>query len=192
MIASLNGTIVSATPPTLVLECNGVGYEVWMPASTFASLPEVGATVRVHTSLVVRDDSHQLYGFLEARDRVIFLSLIRVSGIGAKSALALLSALDATDLAQAVESGNVKMLIRAPGIGRKNAERLIVELRGNPILSDVPIETPVLSQAVEALIALGYPASQARTAMAGLDSPGTDVASLVKQGLAKLSESVKK
>ena len=192
MIASLNGTIVSATPPTLVLECNGVGYEVWMPASTFASLPEVGSTVRVHTSLVVRDDSHQLYGFLEARDRVIFLSLIRVSGIGAKSALALLSALDATDLAQAVESGNVKMLIRAPGIGRKNAERLIVELRGNPILSDVPIETPVLSQAVEALIALGYPASQARTAMAGLDSPGTDVASLVKQGLAKLSESVKK
>lgn len=187
MIASLRGTVVSATPPVLVLDCNGVGYEVWMPASSFASMPPSGETLRVHTTLVVRDDSHSLYGFLEAHEKELFLNLIRISGIGAKGALALLSGLDAAALARAVDTRDAKILMRAPGIGRKTAERIIVELRDKKVLHHVPAETPVLAQAVEGLIALGYPASQARAALAGVDVAGADAATLIKQALANLS-----
>lgn len=187
MIASLRGTVISAMPPCLVLECNGVGYEVWMPMTCFASLA-VGAEARIHVTLVVREDSHSMYGFLEAQDRAIFQTLIRISGIGAKSALALLSSLDASDLARAVETNDVKLLTRAPGIGRKTAERIIVELRDKTVLSDVTLETPILSQAVEALVALGFPAGQARSAMSGIDTADMDVADLVKHGLTKLSD----
>ena len=140
MIASLHGTLIATTSSTVLLECNGVGYEVWLPTSSFALLPEIGAQLRLHTSLVIRDESHSLYGFFEIRERELFMTLIRISGIGAKSALGLLSALDAPALAQAVISGDAKALTRAPGIGRKNAERLLVELRGNSLLLEMPGE----------------------------------------------------
>ena len=188
MIALLRGTIVSTAPPLLVLDCNGIGYEVWMPTSAFAALPAIGSEAQVHTSMVVREDSHNIYGFIDPQDKQIFQALIRISGIGAKSALALLSGLDALAFARAVQTGDTKQLTRAPGIGRKTAERIIIELRDKSILDGTPAEVPVMAQAVDALIALGFSASQARTAMSGLDTDGMDVAALIKQGLAKLTE----
>ena len=187
MISSLDGKVAEATPPILVIECNGVGYEVWMPASCFEQLPGTGERVRVLTTLVVRDDSHTLYGFLHAGERTLFGHLLRISGVGAKTALGLLSYMDAGTLAQAVETGDVKGLTRAPGVGRKTAERILIELRDSNALVVAPAETPVRSQAVEALVALGFPAPKARSAVTAVQGEGMDVSALVKAALAKLS-----
>lgn len=188
MISSLTGTVAGATPPTLLLECYGVGYEVWMPSDAFGSLPTMGTELRVHTSFVVRDDSHTLYGFLQTETRNLFNALIRISGIGPKSALGLLSALDIAALARAVESKDIKTLTCAPGIGTKNAARILIELQGNPVLLSTTAVPPVISHAVEALVALGYPAARARLALTQVQTVNMDVADLVKAGLVELTD----
>lgn len=187
MIASLRGILAEVTPPTLLLECNAVGYEVWVPDITFASLPAPGDEVRLFTALIIRQDSQTLYGFLEAQERNVFNILLRISGIGAKSALALLSTLDSAALAQAVENNDIKMLTQAQGIGRKNAERILIELRGSSLLSAMPASSPLLSKALEALVALGYPAGTARTALLTAQKSDMDVAALVKAGLVEIT-----
>ena len=188
MITSLRGTLLEINPPTLVVECAGVGYEVWTPSSTFVNLSPIGSDIFLHTSQIIREDSQSLYGFINVNERKVFNMLLKISGIGAKSALALLSALDTSALATAVETNDVKTITRAPGIGRKSAERIIVELRDSNLLVIAPASNPLHTKAVEALIALGYNASTARTALGKISSKNLDLPELIKAALAELSK----
>ena len=129
MIGSLRGRITSKTPPQLTVEVGGVGYEVEAPMSTFFQLPALGEEVRLLTHLVVREDAHVLYGFASEEERRLFRSLIKVSGVGPKIALALLSGISVTAFAHCVQNEDIATLTRVPGVGRKTAERLIVEMR---------------------------------------------------------------
>ena len=163
MIGRLRGTLAVRQPPSLLVDVGGVGYEVEAPLSTFASLPETGATVTILTHLVVREDAHILYGFASERERALFRNLIRVSGVGAKMALAVLSGMSADEFARCVQAGDIARLTRLPGVGKKTAERLVVEMRdrlpalpGVAGLHGMAAPNDARSDAVEALIALGY------------------------------------
>lgn len=169
MIGRLRGEIVYKHPPQLMLDVNGVGYELDAPMSTFYDLPGVGETVTLVTHLAVREDAQILYGFLRESDRTLFRSLLKVTGVGARMALAILSGMDAQHFALCVQHEDVTALIRLPGIGKKTAERLIVEMRdrvesfGNSVPAGVGSSLPAgfseedaLADAVSALIALGY------------------------------------
>ncbi len=129
MIGRLRGTIVYKRPPQLLLDVGGVGYELDAPMSTFYDLPAVGETVTLVTHLAVREDAQVLYGFIRESDRALFRALLKVTGVGARMGLAILSGMDAQRFARCVEQQDVAALIRLPGIGRKTAERLIVEMR---------------------------------------------------------------
>lgn len=160
MIGRLTGILVERNPPQLVLDVQGVGYEVDVPMSTFYNLPAIGDRVSLLTHFLVRDDGHFLYGFSSATERHAFRQLIRISGIGARMALAVLSGLSVDDLAQAVARQEVGRLIKIPGIGKKTAERLLLELKGK--LADALPAAAVASEEssrhdiINALLALGY------------------------------------
>ena len=172
MIGRLRGEIVHKQPPWLLLDVNGVGYELEAPMSTFYDLPAVGEQVILVTHLAVREDAHTLYGFLREADRALFRDLLKVTGVGARMALAILSGMDARRFAQCVEQEDHAALIRLPGIGRKTAERLVIEMRdrvaglaGGPAPSGgaspgspraATSAADPLNDAIEALIALGY------------------------------------
>jgi Holliday junction DNA helicase RuvA len=129
MIARLNGLLIEKTPPLIVLDCVGVGYEVEVPMSTFYNLPEVGVKITLLTHMVVREDAQLLYGFGTEQEKSTFRQLLKVNGIGAKSALSILSGVSIDELVQAVSMQEVGMLTRIPGIGKKTAERLLLELK---------------------------------------------------------------
>jgi holliday junction DNA helicase RuvA len=179
MIGSLRGRIASKLPPQLTVEVGGLGYELEAPMSTFFGLPAVGEEVRLLTHLVVREDAHVLYGFATEEERRLFRSLIRVSGVGPKIALALLSGLSVSAFAECVVREDVGALTRVPGVGRKTAERLIVEMRDRLAVPEsgagsAPRSVPASaeSEAYDALVALGYrPAEAARLLKAV--APGT-------------------
>jgi Holliday junction DNA helicase RuvA len=179
VIGSLRGTLVSKRPPWLTLDVGGVGYELEAPMSTFFHLPPVGEEVRLLTHLVVREDAHVLYAFGTEEERRLFRSLIKVSGVGPKIALALLSGISVAAFAECVQREDIAALTRIPGVGRKTAERLIVEMRdrlsGPPPGSGaagVAGATSAESEAYGALVALGYrPAEAARLLKAA--GPGT-------------------
>lgn len=168
MIGSLTGRIASKSPPQVVVEVGGVGYELQAPMSTFFLLPDVGAQVRLLTHMVVREDAHVLYGFGSESERRLFRSLLKVSGVGPKMALALLSGLSVEDFEDCVRREDATVLVRVPGVGRKTAERLIVELRdrfdqlpGDAVAGGpTPTATPA-NEAFDALVALGYKAAEA-------------------------------
>lgn len=168
MIGSLAGVLALKAPPALVLDVAGVGYELEAPMSTFYSLPAVGQPVKLLTHLVVREDAHVLYGFGSAEERALFRSLLKVSGVGPRIALAILSGSSAEAFAASVRAGDVATLTRIPGVGRKIAERLVVEMRdrlaaaeaGNPAMS-VTAPVGMAAEAYGALIALGYKANEA-------------------------------
>ena len=178
MIGSLHGRIAAKSPPQLTIDVNGVGYELEAPMSTFYHLPAVGHEVRLLTHLVVREDAHALYGFGTDAERRLFRSLLKVSGVGPKIALALLSGISVEAFARCVQNQDAATLTRVPGIGRKTAERLLVEMRdrlggveGEP---GAPASVPATpeSEAFDALVALGYrPAEAARLLKAA--GPGT-------------------
>jgi holliday junction DNA helicase RuvA len=179
MIGSLRGRIASKTPPQLTVEVAGVGYELEAPMSTFFHLPAVGAEVHLLTHLVVREDAHMLYGFATEDERRLFRALIKVSGVGPKIALALLSGMSVTDFNQSVQAQDTSALTRVPGIGRKTAERLIVEMRDRlvtpQLASGAAGESAAASPATEAydaLIALGYRPAEA-TRLLKAAGPGT-------------------
>ncbi|HFC8379626.1 TPA: Holliday junction branch migration protein RuvA, partial [Neisseria meningitidis] len=130
MISRLTGKLVEKNPPQIVIDVNGVGYEADVSMQTFYNLPPVGESVQLFTQLIIREDAHLLFGFATAEERKTFRQLIKVSGIGAKTALGILSAMTADELAQAVAEEDVKRLSSAPGIGKKTAERMVLELRG--------------------------------------------------------------
>ncbi len=167
MIGRITGTLIEKNPPTICVDVNGIGYEIDVPMSTMYDLPELGAKVSLHTHLSIREDAHVLYGFAKASERSAFKTLIKVSGIGPKTALGILSGLSVDDLAAAIQAQDVALLTRAPGIGKKTAERMILELRdkfqGDAISSTAP--TSDRSDILNALLALGYNNTEANKAI---------------------------
>lgn len=170
MIGRLQGKLVEKAPPQILIDVNGVGYEVDVPMSTFCNLPVEGQPVTLLTHMVVREDAQVLYGFATASERQAFRALIRISGIGPRIALAVLSGMSPNDLADAVEQGNTGLLTRVPGIGKKTAERLVLELKGklngSAFASTTgPMTSAIQNDIVSALIALGYSEREAQSAV---------------------------
>lgn len=191
MIGRLHGTLLDKRPPTLLVDVGGVGYEIDVPMSTFYDLPTAGERVTLLVQQVVREDAHLLYGFLRADERDAFRRLIRISGIGARTALAVLSGLSVAELAQAVARQDAGRLQKVPGIGRKTAERLVLELEGKlaQALADggraAPAETA--TDVLNALLALGYSEREASAAVRQLPV-GIAVSDGIKQSLKLLAK----
>lgn len=197
MIGMLRGHVAERTPPLLVLDVGGVGYEVEAPLSVFFGL-DAGAELTLHTHLVVREDAQLLYGFRFRSERDLFRSLIRVNGVGPKLALTLLSGMEANEFVRCVQDNDVATLVRLPGVGRKTAERLVVEMRDRlarvfgdqlpPELHSRPetavARAPVASDEAEgALIALGYKPQEAARAIAALDTETLPAEELIRLAL---------
>jgi Holliday junction DNA helicase RuvA len=172
MIGKLTGTLLDKHPPQIVVDCHGVGYEVEVPMSTFYGLPVTGERVALLTHLVVREDAHLLYGFASAAERDAFRALIKISGVGPRIALALLSGLSVAELAQAVAAQEASRLVKIPGIGKKTAERLLLELKGKLAPDLAPPTAAPVSDAhadiQQALLALGYHEREAAAALQAL------------------------
>ncbi len=184
MIGSLRGRIAERRPPFLLIEVGGVGYEVEAPLSTFADLPADAAEVRLYTHLLVRDDGQYLYGFANAAERSLFRALIRVSGVGAKLALAILSGLSVDEFARAVSSRDTATLKRLPGVGQKTAERLLVEMadRLESIEAGVSVGD-ALTEAGAALASLGYKPREVTAMLAGERADGRSSEAIVRTAL---------
>ena len=190
MIGRLTGVLLEKNPPQVVIDVQGIGYEVDVPMSTFYNLPATGEKVTLLTHFVVREDGHFLYGFGSQSERFAFRQLVKISGIGARMALAVLSGLSVSDLAQAIARQEVGRLIKVPGIGKKTAERLLLELKGK--LSEA---VPSVAFAVEdcqhdilnALLALGYNDREASAAMKHIPT-GTSTSDGIRQALKLLSK----
>ncbi len=194
MIGRLTGILREKNPPQVLLDVGGVGYEVDVPMSTFYSLPRIGDTVTLCTHLTIREDAHLLYGFATERERHAFRALIRISGVGAKTALALLSGMDVDGLAEAVVLQETARLTRVPGIGKKTAERLLLELKGKlgdalPGVpgADAPAERSDANDVLNALLALGYSDKEAMFAVKQVP-PGTAVGDGIRMALKVLSK----
>ena len=191
MIGRLTGILAEKSPPQLLIDCGGVGYEVDVPMSTFYNLPALGERVALLTHLVVREDAQLLYGFLSAAERATFRELLKISGIGPRTALSILSGLSVAELAQAVSQQQVARLVKVPGIGKKTAERLLLELKGRlaPDLSSPSAGATTDAQAdiVQALVALGYNDREAAAALQALP-PDVGVAEGIKLALKALSK----
>lgn len=161
MIGRLTGTLLEKQPPLVLLDVQGVGYEVNVPMSTFYTLPDTGEVIILHTYLVVREDVHLLFGFATDTERQVFRQLVKISGVGARTALAVLSGLSVSDLYQAVVDQDSRQIIQVPGIGKKTAERLLLELR-DKLSSDMigtdghASSSKVNNDVLNALLALGY------------------------------------
>ena len=187
MIGRLSGTLIEKEPPQIVVDAAGVGYELDVPMSTFCNLPGEGAQVTLFVHHVVREDAQLLYGFLTKRERETFRAVIRVSGIGPKMALALLSGMSVDDLAAAVEKGEPGLLTRVPGIGKKTAERLLLELRGKlPSAGLFAQPGDARGDVLAALLALGYNEREATAALKAV-SPEADVARGIREALRVLA-----
>ena len=186
MIGKLSGRLASKHPPQVLVDVGGVSYEVDVPMSTFYSLPAAGETVTLHTHLVVREDAHVLYGFATLEERSAFRQLIRISGVGARTALAVLSGLSVGDLAQAVALQEAQTLTKIPGIGKKTAERLLLELKGK--LADAKPSAAGSSDILNALLGLGYSEKEALAAVKGLPA-GVAVAEGIRSALKTLAKS---
>jgi len=189
MIGKLTGTLGDKNPPQVLVDCNGVGYEVQVPMSTFYNLPARGDTVALLTHLVVREDAHILYGFETAGEREAFRALIKITGVGPRTALAVLSGMSVADLAQAITLQEGARLVRVPGIGKKTAERLLLELKGKlgPDLG-APSGASNGDQAdiLQALMALGYSDKEAALSLKALPA-GVGVTEGIKLALKALS-----
>lgn len=192
MISRLTGKLIEKMPPQIVIDVNGVGYEVDVSMQTFYTLPPLGENVQIYTQLVVREDAHLLFGFASAAERATFRQLVKVSGIGAKTALGILSAMNAEELAQAVAEEDVKRLSSAPGIGKKTAERMVLELRGKLVSATVsdglfaqPAVADETDDIVSTLLVLGYNEREAKAAVKGIPK-GTDVGEGVRLALKNL------
>ncbi len=192
MIGRISGILLDKTPPLALIDCNGVGYECEVPMSTFYLLPQVGEKVTLLTHFVVREDAQLLFGFGTHQERLMFRQLLKVNGIGAKSALAILSGLSIDELIQAVSLQEAGLLTRVPGVGKKTAERLLLELKDKFTLdSALSIKgsgiTSISQDVLNALIALGYNERESLNAVKSLDS-NSSVNDGIKQALKYLSK----
>lgn len=192
MIGRLSGTLLEKTPPLVLIDCNGVGYECEVPMSTFYNLPAVGEKVVMLTHFVVREDAQLLYGFGSSQERATFRQLLKVNGIGAKSALSILSGLSIDELVQAVALQETTMLTRVPGVGKKTAERLLLELKDKFTIDGVAAMNSnqpksASSDILNALLALGYNEREALASVKLLDKE-VSVSDGIKQALKLLSK----
>lgn len=192
MIGRLSGILLEKTPPQLLVDCNGVAYEVDVPMSTYYNLPHTGDKVTLFTHLAVREDAHLLYGFGSASERAVFRQLIKISGVGARTALSILSGMTIADLAQAVTLQEAGRLVKVPGIGKKTAERLLLELKGK-LGADIgavggAARDDTQSDILNALLALGYSDKEALAAIKNMPA-GTSVSDGIKFALKALSKS---
>ena len=196
MIGRLRGKIIQKQPPQLLIDVQGVGYEVDAPMSTFYQLPNLGEDVTLHTHLVVREDAQLLYGFASESERSLFRNLIKINGVGAKLALTILSGMNAEEFVHCVQDNDAAALVRLPGIGKKTAERLIIELR-DKLKDDLPrMDVPAssgsvvqaassspVSDAVSALIALGYKTQEASRMVRSINTEGLDTEEIIRMSL---------
>ena len=191
MIGRLSGILLEKIPPNLLVDCQGVGYEVVVPMSTFYNLPGLGEKVTLLTHLAIREDAHILFGFGTAEERNTFKELIKISGVGARTALAILSGMSVADLAQAVTLQEAGRLTRVPGIGKKTAERLLLELKGK-LGADLGaaagvVHSDATADILNALLALGYSDKEASLAMKQV-SKDASVSDGIKHALKALSK----
>ncbi len=197
MIGRLQGEIIEKQAPYLLLDVNGVGYELEAPMSTFYELPECGQSVMLHTHLMVRDDAHTLYAFKQIRDRSLFRNLLKVNGVGAKMALAILSGMDSNAFAQCIHHGDVDSLVRIPGVGKKTAERLILDMRDR-LDKEVTLQVASngkkgngvngytqdpIADAVSALVSLGYKPNEASRMVGTVDTKSQNSEDIIRQAL---------
>jgi Holliday junction DNA helicase RuvA len=198
VIGRLRGIVAEKHPPELLIEVQGVGYEVEAPMSTFYQLPPTGESVTLYTHLVVRDDAHLLFGFATHSERSLFRTLIKVNGVGAKLALTILSGISADDFARCVQDGDSATLVRLPGVGKKTAERLLIEMRDrlqdweapaalpgtvDRATATVPAAADPLKDAVSALVALGYKPPEASRLVSGVDTEGLSSEEIIRAAL---------
>ena len=192
MIGRLRGVVLEKKPPSLLIDVNGVGYDVDAPMSTFYALPELGKEVVLHTHLVVREDAQLLYGFASEQERHLFRQLIKVSGVGAKMAISVLSGMSADEFARCIRDRDAGTLTRVPGIGKKTAERLVVEMHDRLKEADTPAlpGAPILGEvkdgradATSALIALGYKPNEASRWIASVEGDNLTSEELIRQAL---------
>ena len=195
MIGRLNGRLIAKQPPAIMLDVQGVGYEVDVSMNTFCELPALDTPVTLHIHMAIREDGHFLYGFLHERERVAFRQLIKISGIGARMALAVLSGLNVDELAAAIARQDVACFTRIPGIGKKTAERLLLELKGKldalsgqttTLPSGQTMATDPLQDTIDALVALGYNAKEAQSATKALPA-GVSTTDAIRLALKQLS-----
>lgn len=192
MIGSIRGRLASKLPPQVIVECGGVGYEIETPMSTFLDLPELGTEIALQTHLVVREDAHTLYGFATDQEKSLFRMLLKVNGVGARMALAILSGMSVSHFYRAVQHEDTATLIKIPGVGRKTAERLIIEMRdridrdaarlpkttGGPVSADDP-----RGEAFDALVALGYKPQEVKRLMGQLDAGAGSAEEIIRAAL---------
>jgi Holliday junction DNA helicase RuvA len=193
MIGRLKGILLEKQPPAILIDVQGVGYELEASMSTFYNLPECGETITLHTHMVVREDAQLLYGFFSASERLMFRTLIKISGVGPKLALTILSGMSAEDFSRCILNGDSKALTQLPGVGKKTAERLVVELKDR-IEKDDSIKLPgaaskvekqenPVNDAVSALISLGYKAQQASQMIRNMDVEGKSTEEIIRAAL---------
>lgn len=192
MIGRIAGTLIEKNPPQIMVDCQGVGYEIDVPMSTFYNLPAIGEKVALLTHLAIREDAHVLFGFGSAEERATFKQLIKISGVGARTALSILSGMSVADLSQAITLQEAGRLTRVPGIGKKTAERLLLELKGK-LGADlgsagVAAAGDHSSDILNALLALGYSDKEALAALK-LVPAGSGVSDGIKAALKALSKS---
>jgi len=191
MIGKLTGQLLEKNPPQILVDCHGVGYEVDVPMSTFYQLPAIGQAVSLLTHFVVREDAQILYGFATSAEREAFRQLIRISGVGPRTALSVLSGMSVTELAQAVTAQEAGRIVKVPGIGKKTAERLLLELKGKlgadlPALGAANAVGDAAADIQQALMALGYNEKDAAAALKALPA-GVGVTEGIKQALKALA-----
>lgn len=188
MISFLRGKLVVKAPPLLVLDVNGVGYEIEAPMTTFYELPALGVEITLHTHLVIREDSHSLFGFATEADRTMFRTLIKVNGVGPKLALTILSGQSAEQFHQCIHDNDIQALVRLPGVGKKTAERLVIEMRDRlPNLGEtttlIPIVGNAKQEAVSALCSLGYKPLDASKMVQGIHTEGKSCEDIIRMAL---------
>lgn len=189
MIGSLRGNLAAKRAPFIVLDCNGVGYEVETPMSTFLELPAVGEELFIHTHMHVREDAQMLFGFASIEERALFRSLLKISGIGARMALAILSAMSEADFRRCVEHEDTASLVRIPGVGKKTAERLIIEMRDKfthaaaRSSASIAAAANPKAEAVDALVSLGYKLNEVNKLIANMDVDGQSAEDIIRQAL---------
>lgn len=192
MIGRISGILLQKAPPTILVDCHGVGYEVDVPMGTFYNLPAIGEKVTLFTHLSIREDAHLLYGFSNQEERTLFRQLIRISGIGARTALSLLSGMSVSDMIQAVTLQDTVRFSRIPGIGKKTAERLLLELKGKlgadlDVIAGTSVQNDNMTDILNALIALGYSLKEVNLVLKQIpeDSSVSDGIKLALKALSK-------
>jgi len=195
MIGSLRGRLTAKQAPQVIIECAGVGYEVETPMSTFLDLPGIGDDLFLHTHLLVREDAQILYGFASEQERTFFRTLLRISGVGAKMGLAILSSMSVADFQRCVEYEDAASLVKIPGVGKKTAERLIIEMRDKidkTVVAQgarkVAVAISPRSEAVDALVALGYKVAEVNKLIGTMDVDGQSAEDIIRQALRRAAQ----